>query len=445
MLSGKLRPKGNEAIPSKNSQQSKNPALTFESFQTRSYLVLNLFDGTLVVEYTIFPRHYGLFEEDIMIYNTHNMDKPLSLQLRLFVDENVIEVLDDTAQAQLELMDLNVIYLKPKKSESAIIQQISDGGQEGARVSEDIVKREKEERSLVTEKFKAEDSEEDAEEEQGEDEGEESEHQLLYEISDNYSGKVRKILLHNLSSHTICLRARTDLDFDLRWVSHAPQDSVAKPIQKSTSSTDLSEFSIGAGCWAALEVSLPQEQSLDVLNHHHSADIMNNIANSNSSIGTAHKTSSKFTLQHFAKGLKIPFAGKLISFRERTKGESCMFIFVHATAGNIFIERFTGRGLRLLRETVCVKLITVRGCYSLSLAKLDSQDVDAGTISDVWRALPFQFTLHNISDVPLVCSVLDLPPEIAIDRSLYSSDSFVDTTRWEKEEVTIYRNNIYRD
>lgn len=67
---------------------------------------------------------------------------------------------------------------------------------------------------------------------------------------------------------------------------------------------------------------------------------------------------------------------------------------------------------------VCCKIITVKAAYCVSVGKVVSDVMDIGTISDVWKAIPFQFSLQNLSEAPLVCKFDRLPPEITLDEGV---------------------------
>lgn len=210
-------------------------------------LVTNASTLNVGIDFTIVPNRFGLFEEDIQIYSVHNLENPLVLTLRLFVDEKSLDVFkssEEQAEANA-IVDFNVIYLQPKKSDTESSPAISTYEVSDA---ETVVNEGEEETKRKSEKEGNEDSEEAI---ALRSEGLGSvQNRFDFEISSENVIKGKQLGIRNTTGADMHLRVRTDLNLCVEW-------DINETTTPGTDSAAVASYLLKAGREARAFVSLP--------------------------------------------------------------------------------------------------------------------------------------------------------------------------------------------
>jgi hypothetical protein len=189
---------------------------------------------------SLIPRHYGYFEEEIKVYNTHSRDPALRVKVCLFVEEKLVHLdmgasaaepakaaVSDSAASAAPL-DFGCVYLRPREQDETTVGEdtASEGKakeKEKEREKEKVVEREREK----VERAESEESVEyDAEDEIDEvysetsTDGPELEINSSSDVSDS-GVRWKTVVVENVSHSDLLLRARTEFDLGVMWRQHS--------------------------------------------------------------------------------------------------------------------------------------------------------------------------------------------------------------------------------
>lgn len=196
------------------------------------------------IEVSLTPHHYGFFEEEISIYNTHSRDEALLVKVRLFVQERLLRLFVEdgdasaaTPNAEGISLDFGCTYLRPHH---CAIQPTDAETQTSDNISEDNKKPD----NGVNK------ADEDSNE-RGNDEP---------ELELNASEQWKTVVLENITQSDLLLRVRTEFDMDMAWSQYSdePQPSTICP------NTQASHF-LKAEQKARLLIAVPRPTSKTLL------------------------------------------------------------------------------------------------------------------------------------------------------------------------------------
>jgi hypothetical protein len=344
------------------------------------------------IEVSLVPKHYGYFEEEISVYNTHSRDPALRVKVCLFVEEKLVRLNDEstsTAEGAPKTasdggLDFGCVYLRPRK--------LDEPASEG-EASPEVKTREKEK-----EKEKAE--AEDAGDADGEDESDEVysetgadepelEINASSDVSDSTGVRWKTVVVENVSGSDLLLRARTEFDLGVVWRQHGSEEGEGQtddqhqqlPTPTPTAAQDhgheggltmTEDHLLKAGEKARLLVSLPLPTYKTLLHH----------------VTTSQApTRPQRLVSSLLQGQRVDVLGMISDSR-------CHWpLLAHpqtrVRAGNLFLERHVRSKLVGGREKEtlqCCRIIPIRASYAISMARLQPREVKLDTIADVRRS-----------------------------------------------------------
>ncbi|KAL6074415.1 Autophagy-related protein 2 [Balamuthia mandrillaris] len=392
--------------------------------QCTSLLTLSVTSGLLaprneggdhhqVVTYSLLPTEYGLFEEEILVFNKDNGKNPVPqiLRVRLFVEQPVLQVTQD---------NIDVVATKPKEEkekeqekqkEANIEKQVANELPTVSVLDFGVLYLQG---NVVEQQHK---KEEPTNVEEGEERQPQPHHQHQQQLEEDMSlsrngTNWQQLYMTNASDETLTLRVRSDIDMFVFHQSIVDEKDIPKkesllplleekkaewyreravePHQHS-SSTERQYRVIGH------DITLrPFER---VLLHFFAPDFRSN-----------HNNQPNFSrkLARLFEGKLVPLTGTILLEnvnREQLEREEK----VNEPSSPSTV---TGK-----RNTAVMKVINLKASYCISMGRISPNNVQLDKITNVFEAKPFQFLVENTSESPLCCLFEDpLPEEITIEQ-----------------------------
>lgn len=189
---------------------------------------------------SLVPKHYGYFEEEITIYNTHSRDPALRVHVSLFVKENLVHLVaaedsSTTEQFMTEpTLNFACTYLRPCELDSNADASAASLTSTNDRESKSEQTSDKEEES--------DDLEAEMESETSSDAGSDVP-ELELNMDEHSGSRWKNVYLENVTDSELFLSARGELDMDIRW----QREDMA----------DQAEYVLKSGQKAALLLGVP--------------------------------------------------------------------------------------------------------------------------------------------------------------------------------------------